>query len=112
MKTVVAGPVFVKIPDGGEVLMKAIANHVERFGVQCVQVRVLDRTGFNGNDAEAAGHFGLLGEPKRIGTCLADLVSELHARAEAIADPDELAALLARRDGCNQGGQHNEIAEH
>ncbi len=62
--------------------MSQIARYAARFGVACVQVRKINEGGFDRNDNEDRGHFGLLGDPEAIGACLADLVEQLGADIE------------------------------
>ncbi|MDI9584607.1 MAG: hypothetical protein QM473_10350 [Acidobacteriota bacterium] len=79
MKTVAEGVTFYKLASSNEATLRQIARYTARFGVSCVQVRKINERGFDLDDAEALGHYGLLGEPEAIGACLAQLVEELAA---------------------------------
>jgi len=82
VRTVSEGVTFYKLGATGLASMRRIAQHVAPFGVSCVQVRRIDMMGYMDSDEEAAGHFGLLGEPEAIGACLAQLVEKLDADIE------------------------------
>ncbi len=96
MKTVAQGTTFFKLAASNEATMRQIARYTARFGVSCVQVRRIDERGFSLDDADAQGHFGLLGEPEAIGACLAQLVEELAADVDGRLADFEYAVRKAK----------------